>query len=451
MDIEQLNWQKSPEHPSPKIPHAEQEGSEYESDENISNEQEGSEHEQEEDFFIEIVFDENISDETALNLIANSNPEKAMLSLSEMAESYGFDLVDIPQNQLFKLASLYSELNRAKQAKHQTEIKSIFQQHLHEALAQNALDKIDEVTKIIEKNLENEEILKQSLRQTMETLNKLSKQIPQESNPELWNSMYSKYKNLLEIKLTDEKSSAIFSKIFQEFSDFIDNEFVLKTYRYSLQNNLPYDVESIMQLTYGRSSQEMEKIKQSNRKIAISKLYELQTKETIDLEDIIELHRANNKGISPSPFSRLRSGEELEIFGKRFGTLPENVAIEMEAWTKRVNETLKRAKAEKWTNIRYEIAVAQLHNQILDIHPFLDRNGSTSLLFMELMMMRRNHIPSEKREKDYYKTIRKILNNNPVAIAIVGYEMSLIAYVPGYYKGITTKGKESTYKSRYGY
>ncbi len=439
MNNEQPGQEKIRRNPTPEILQPQIESPESESDK------------AEREYFIEIIFDEDLSDETALTLVANSEPETAMRSLPNLAESYGIDLTDIPQNKLLGLASLYSELNQTKQTKHQAEIKSALQSRLHEALAQNALQKIDELSANIEANLENDDLLKNLLRQTMETLGRLSKQIPQDSNHELWNEMYDKYKNLINIKLTDAKSSAIFSEIFQEFSDFIDNEFAIKAYNYSLKNKLPYDVESVMQLTYGRSSQEMEEIKKNNRKTAVAKLHELQSKETLDLEDIIELHRANNRGITPSPFSKLRTGNELETFGKRFGILPKDVAVEMEAWQTRVNDTIKRAKTEKWTNVRYEIAVAQLHNQILDIHPFLDRNGSTSLLFMELMMMRRGHIPSEKREKDYYKIIRRILGNNPVAIALVGYEMSLISYVPGYYKGVTTAGKESEYKSQYKY
>lgn len=439
MNIEQPGQEKIRRNPTPEILQPQIESPESESDK------------AEQDYFIEIIFDEDISDETALTLVANSEPETAMRSLPNLAESYGIDLTDIPQDKLLGLASLYSELNQTKQTKHQAEIKSALQSRLHEALAQNALQKIDELSANIEANLENDDLLKNLLRQTMETLGRLSKNIPQDSDHELWNQMYDKYKHLINIKLTDAKSSAIFSEIFQEFSDFIDNEFAIKAYNYSLANKLPYDVESVMQLTYGRSSQEMEEIKKNNRKNAVAKLHELQSKETFDLEDIIELHRANNRGITPSPFSRLRTGDELETFGKRFGILPEGVAEEMKAWRTRVNDTIKRAKTEKWTNTRYEIAVAQLHNQILDIHPFLDRNGSTSLLFMELMMMRRGHVPSEKREKDYYKIIRRILGNNPVAIALVGYEMSLISYVPGYYKGVTTAGKESEYKSQYKY
>ncbi len=439
MNNEQPGQEKIRRNPTPEILQPQIESPESESDK------------AEQDYFIEIIFDEDISDETALTLVANSEPETAMRSLPNLAESYGIDLTDIPQDKLLGLASLYSELNQTKQTKHQAEIKSALQSRLHEALAQNALQKIDELSANIEANLENDDLLKNLLRQTMETLGRLSKNIPQDSDHELWNQMYDKYKHLINIKLTDAKSSAIFSEIFQEFSDFIDNEFAIKAYNYSLANKLPYDVESVMQLTYGRSSQEMEEIKKNNRKNAVAKLHELQSKETFDLEDIIELHRANNRGITPSPFSRLRTGDELETFGKRFGILPEDVAEEMKAWRTRVNDTIKRAKTEKWTNTRYEIAVAQLHNQILDIHPFLDRNGSTSLLFMELMMMRRGHVPSEKRDKDYYKIIRRILGNNPVAIALVGYEMSLISYVPGYYKGVTTAGKASEYKSQYKY
>ena len=61
------------------------------------------------------------------------------------------------------------------------------------------------------------------------------------------------------------------------------------------------------------------------------------------------------------------------------------------------------------STLRYGIEAAKLHNDLLDIHPFADRNGSTSLLFLETLMARRGYVPDIKRQKSYYKNLHTIL------------------------------------------
>ena len=56
--------------------------------------------------------------------------------------------------------------------------------------------------------------------------------------------------------------------------------------------------------------------------------------------------------------------------------------------------------------------------------------------------------PSSKREPHYYNHIRKALNNNLAAIALIASEMFRIKFVPGHYQGITTQSpdKQKQYK-----
>ncbi len=412
--------------------------------------QESPESEKERAAFNDIIDIELLSDDTFIDILAHSDAKKSLESLPALADSYGFDLADVSSRDLMLLSTLYCELKRADNEKSIQEIQNAIEQELKESLARQALSLIENISSEIEQSLENEDKLKQLLRQVMDILGKLSKHIPQETDPELWQEMYDGYKRLIDIKLTDAKTSRVFSEIFQEYTDLIDNEFALKAMNYAVANKLGYDLESIMQLTYGRPKSELEEIKKQNRANVVEKLQELSNQNEITVDDIINLHRTNNLGVTPQALSRLREGEELEWFGKRVGTLPEDVAQEMEAWQTRVNEILQTAEKEDWSDIRFQISVAQLHNQILDIHPFLDRNGSTSLIFMELMMMRRGYKPSKNRETDYYKHVRTILKNNPVAIGIVAYEMGLISYVPGYFKGETAQNKQAKYKEKYG-
>ena len=89
------------------------------------------------------------------------------------------------------------------------------------------------------------------------------------------------------------------------------------------------------------------------------------------------------------------------------------------------------------SDMRYEIVAATLHNDLLDIHPFSDRNGSTSILFLELIMAKSGYVPSMKREKDYYKHLRKILDDNLLAISVVKHQHRKIGSKFGYFQGET--------------
>ena len=157
----------------------------------------------------------------------------------------------------------------------------------------------------------------------------------------------------------------------------------------------------------------------------------------ITTDTITELHEINNRGIVPKSFSDFRSGSMGVTFGKRIGTLPKDVLQEVEGVVERANSLLEGRRNKKYSKTDFQIATAMLHNQLLDIHPFPDRNGSTSLLLMELLMSHQGYKPSPKREGNYYKTVRRTLGHNPVAIGVVGYEHYLIANKPGHFEGDT--------------
>jgi hypothetical protein len=94
--------------------------------------------------------------------------------------------------------------------------------------------------------------------------------------------------------------------------------------------------------------------------------------------------------------------------------------------------------------------VAKLHNRLLDIHPFLDRNGSTCLLFVELLMAAHGgYIPPTDRIKNYNTNLSMILKNS-LAVAVVNYEHYKIEHQFGHYKSKSLKMDKETkvqYKS----
>lgn len=396
----------------------------------------------------ETLEDTSISPRASLELLIDFDDKIAvekLPSLPEIAQEYGFDLQEIPENRLLKLAMIYSEANRTTNQASKQELEDAFARQLHEQLTESALEKIDILSKQLESNLKDPEAIKTTLRNILDRMGRLSEQLPTEKseNLDLWKKMYDKFVALIAIKRRDEQVSHIFSEIFQEYNDFIDNEFAIQAYYYNKQNGIKMDLEDTMRETYGRTYEEMEAIKSQNRIKSLKEIADLKHNESFTVDDIISLHSTNNQGISPRVFSRLR--DRHESFGQRMGTLPDDLVEEMKEWQDRVNIVIQKSSADSWTDMRYQIAVAQLHNQLLDIHPFTDRNGSTSLLFLELMMARRGHEPSEKREKDFYKPVKQALGNNPVAIGLIAYEMGLIKYQSGYFKGKTTKGKEKEY------
>lgn len=261
------------------------------------------------------------------------------------------------------------------------------------------------------------------------------------------NSDFTKYtllndsfQDIIKIKNhTSEQVRGIFEEVFKKFSDFIDDEIIFQTMIEKEGNKEPIDVERITQEVYGRSQADLEKVKRQNRVDVVQTIQTMAEQGEITTDMIVELHRVNNRGIVPKIFSQIRPGKNSDVsFGKRVGILGEDVKKEVNILIKKAN------RLESPTNlaerIKYEVNAAQIHNALLDIHPFSDRNGSTSLLFLELMMAKAGYQPNAERPTEgYYNFLKKVLNNNFVAVSVVAYEQYMISNVPGYYKGETTK------------
>lgn len=297
------------------------------------------------------------------------------------------------------------------------------------------------------------EDIKNELRSVIEEIHNLYKLIdPAEArHQETYDVLKSHMDAVLTLKKkADELSSQAFSEIFYEFSDFIDNALVHNYITYKKSQHLEVSAEHATQEIYGRTKEEVEQIKAKNRVDVAEKIEELANKPYIDLADIEELHAINNRSIVPEDFSQMRSkaGDNI-VFGQRVGLLPRDVGPEMQGVVDRMNELFDK-KALGMSKAQYEIQAAKLHNDILDIHPFKDRNGSTSLMVLELMMAREGYKPPAERDKDYYRSLRKMLDNNVVAIGAVGYEQYCIKYKPGYFASeriISDKEKKKFYET----
>lgn len=312
-------------------------------------------------------------------------------------------------------------------------------------LAKQSFEKIDRLHELVkqEKELETIKVILRPLMQEMATL---AKQIPPEraENASLWYSLHMRFYDLVVMKTKREPPVAqAFDQIFAEFSDFIDDEFVAREIQRQIMTHGNADVAEAMQTVYGRTSEEVEAMKHKNRAAVAQEILRLKEEPYVSIEMIERLHAMNNQGVVPRQLSRIRGANEESEFGAaRVGVIGEDVREEMEDLVRRTEEMIDRALIENWSDARYEIAVATLHNEMLDIHPFQDRNGSTSLLFVELLMARRGYVPPATRGKKYYTFLRQALGNNPVAVGIVGHEQYKIAHHAGYFEGKTTRRGE---------
>lgn len=318
------------------------------------------------------------------------------------------------------------------------------------------LIKIEKAILTNEEKEKQVEQVKEQLREIMAEIHELYNQADPaaEENKTIYNELIAKMKAVLTLKSrADEITSRAFSEIFYEFSDFIDNAFVLKYIQAAEEQRKKgqgkaTSFEHATQEIYGRTVEEVEEIKNKNRAEIAKKIKELAQKPYLELGDIEELHVINNHSIVPASISKMRRnpGENV-AFGTRVGLLPEDVPIEMQSVIDRANELFDK-RALGMSKARYEAVAAKLHNEMLDIHPFLDRNGSTALLFLEAIMAREDYDPPAKRDKDYYRKLRKVVNNNPVAISAVAYEQYSIKYRPGYFASeriIADKDKKAFY------
>lgn len=317
-----------------------------------------------------------------------------------------------------------------------------------EALAAS-LARIDALTKTVESA--NPEELREKLVGTMEALEELGRSLPAEDPA--WADVTKRYEQLLAMKQkSGTEVSRAFSEVFDQFNDFIEDEFVARAIKeiQEKKKGQGMNVGEVMKTVYGRTKEEIEDVKRRNRERVVETIEELKEKPYISFEDIGALHAANNRGVAPKAHSRMRLASENEemVFGKagRIGTFTEDLPTEIGAFEARVEDVIDRASVGALSSAQYEIAVANLHNELLDMHPFNDRNGSTALLFMELMQARRGYEPPKKREPNYYLAVSKALGYNPVAVAIVGYEQYKIGFEAGYFKGVTAAKKKKRYE-----
>jgi|GEM_PF-1825530 len=401
----------------------------------------------------DVISDPALSSPAGLEILATANPalDQAAANdrLDQMLKSYGMQPEELASEKREQLLLLAASSDKARSRNTRQEMGALIQRKLHEQLVNMALLKIDDLGEQLHEKKHDPQTVEAKLRDFMDTLGRLSKQLPAEdrANAAFWEQIEGHYVAVIMTKKSAGKEvSRVMSRIFDEFADFIEDEILSREIERKKNKAGYFDYEEIAKYVYGRTPEEMEEQKTRNRERVAAAMEDMSDKPYVTTDMLLELYKINNRGIAAREMQRLRQGPDEKItFVKRMGIMPEDLPEEMTDWEQRVAGVCDQALLENWSDSRYQIAVTQLHNEFLEIHPFPDRNGSTGVMFMELMMMRRGYRPSRQRQKDYYSNVSKILGYNPVAVGVIGYEMARQRLEWGYFPGKTTKGKEEKY------
>mgnify|MGYP001591167351 CR=1 FL=1 len=139
-----------------------------------------------------------------------------------------------------------------------------------------------------------------------------------------------------------------------------------------------------------------------NQKEAISWIEEfIKNKTKIKESDILELHRLTLKGISNYWAGKYKTSQNRILGSKLKTTPPYKVHSEID------NLVYKIENNREFNTI--ELA-AYAHHELVKIHPFIDGNGRTARLLMNLVLMREGYPPIvilKKERKKYFDSLEK--------------------------------------------
>lgn len=390
----------------------------------------------------------------ALELVASYDRkalnDESAADLKAIAEDYGLDLESLDPAERRTLLTMYVSLDQTISKGGKAELARAMNELMHEKLVAQANGRLDDLQGGLNR-AESLEDLKTKLRETMRSMHALARQVSpeKEENMPAWLALYDRFKELQAMKRAGKSPEfgQVFEEVFDEFGGFIEDEFVVNIIKKHDEADEAYYIEDLMQQVYGRTEAESEALKRRNREAVVAEITRLKDDPEVTIEMLERLHELNNRGVVPKDYSKIRSGNRGTTFGSRVGTLAEDVQTELGAVLTRAENLVAEEMVQGVSDVRYEIAAARIHNDFLDIHPFSDRNGSTALLLLEVLMSKKGYVPSEERSTSYYSNLLKILGNNPLAVAVVGYQHYKIAHQPGFYEGKTiTEEKRGLYE-----
>lgn len=353
---------------------------------------------------------------------------------AELCRTFGMDSPPAPELQ----DRIYIRSRMAKP-------DSIIAQTLTNELAKPLMNELQtRINELRQPDHLDESVVEAKALAAMAVLNFLSEGVPVDDDHEMeWAQLDSMFTQVMVLKATSDQRT-VQEKLglaFERYETFVEDG--MFAYRMRKRGESAEDTTRFM---YGMSVEQMESQKSANRAKVSDKLttyvQQIQSGQSITIQMISDLHATNNKRIVPRHLSELRKGEVF--FGKRVGVMPQHVQAEFQLVLDKANHLIQHPPRGPLKQLRLSVQVAKLHNQMLDIHPFADRNGSTSLLFCELLMATLGgYSPPRTRVRNYNRNLSNILGNS-TAVALVSYEHYKIAHRFGHYKSKTAASDEAT-------
>lgn len=139
-----------------------------------------------------------------------------------------------------------------------------------------------------------------------------------------------------------------------------------------------------------------------NQKEAISWIEGfIKNKSKIKEADIIELHRLTLKGISNNWAGKYKTSQNRIVESKLKTTAPYKVHSEMDNLVHEIDINKKFNPIE---------LAAYVHHELVRIHPFVDGNGRTARLLMNLILMHEGYPPvliAKKERKKYFNALER--------------------------------------------
>lgn len=404
-----------------------------------------------------ILSTKGLSAEMALEIVADykvrSGDEKFQKEVQTIYQKFSLEEGDLSEEDMLEVAVLYTGIQKYRSSEATIATAAVMSETIRHRLITNAYLRLDELQEGITKSKSVEE-LESGLTEVMRSMHVLVKQMPpgHPQHDAWWEELYRRFKNVTRLRHAAKtpEVSKLFEGLFDKFRGFIEDDLVARKLYDAGRKGQGVSMEHAMQEVYGRTPEEVSAIKVRNREAVAREIQSQKDEPAVSVDTLRRLHALNNKDIVPGFVSQLRrSGQEV-TFARRIGTLGEDVSVEVQAVLDRAIELINRHLLQDVSRPVYEMSVAAMHNDLLDIHPFLDRNGSTSLLFIELMMAKVGYVPPSEREPSYYKQLGQALNYNPLAVAVVGYEQFKIGHQAGYFEGQTVVPKKEAYDQRVG-
>ena len=308
-----------------------------------------------------------------------------------------------------------------------------------------SLDNLGILIENLESTESSPEKRRSEISEIMERLRVVSEKIPSKDgyddydhNDMLKEYIQTRFKQLTDMRRADDTKPEVrkaIEEIFEDNSDFIEGTLFEEYLKWEARRRGMAEIETALGEFYDRSPEETEKIKERNRKSVAEEIERMAKEPAVTVTMIERLHAANNRNIVPKKYSKFRNDpNEFVTFDKRLAVFGEHVSPEMEDLVERLNKNNEEENVDEASRLRFLTEAVSIQNDFVEIHPFSDRNGSTSLLLLELMMAKKGYEPPKTREKDGLKNLARITENDPVMIKAITDSIKRHAEIPGFYE-----------------